>query len=294
MKLVVGILLLAGCGRIGFADRTGPADAGSGDGPAPCAWSAPVAVMGGVNTNINDWEPTLSLDRKTLVFARAVDLMSATHLFLAKRTQDTGPFGPATMVLSSANSEGGALWTRNGSELYFVSDRLVLGDARLWSTTYDASLGTFANPKQIMELAGEPMVGPALSPDGLELFYSDNLPLMGKLRHATRATLISPWVVEGVVTDLDNGATQGFATLTPDGKTLYLESAFMCTGGCIYMATRRAIGAAFGPLTKADAFNAGSTESGDPELTPDGTMMIYAAARPGNAGLQDIYTQTCM
>ena len=70
---------------------------------------------------------------------------------------------------------------------------------------------------------------------------------------------------------------------------MYFESNRDNLDGLIYRATRPAIGAPFGAIARADDLNAGAAAAGDPELSPDGRGMIFAADRPGNQGLQDLY-----
>jgi Tol biopolymer transport system component len=300
VRLGAVIAVLAGCGRIGFRelDDAGGAmgdaviDAPPGDSTisACTTWGPPSAVMAGINSADYDWEPTLSPGGKTLVFTRS-PTVTTFQLFMATRAQPTDAFGAASMVLAGPGNELGAVWTRDGSGLYFVSDRQVAGNPRLWYADFNA--GTFGTPQQVSELATEPITGPGLSPDGLELIYSDPGPGPTRPRRATRATVSSPWIVAGVIPELDSLQDEGYVTFTPDGLTIYFESTRDSANGFIYTATRPALGAPFGAVIRADVFNAGTTESGDPELSPDGSTIVYAAAMAGNAGNQDIYTRTC-
>ena len=297
---LVWVAAIAGCGRIGFDDRTSASDAGA-DARTTCVWS-PALVVANVNSASYDWEPALSPDGRVLVFTRSpLGQMGPTHLFVAIRPQPTDPFGAP--VLSSGllgpSSDAGAVWTPDGTQLYFVSDRLVVKSPRLWVSTYLGN-GMFQPPATVAELANESLVGPGLSHDGLEMFYCDG-EMMGTttaammMRRATRATTSSPWVVQGVVAEISTPGGGCFPTLSPDGLTMYFESHRDNVDGLIYQAARPAIGAAFGAITRVDDLDAGAAAAGDPELSPDGLGMIFAAARPGNQGLQDLYTSrlTC-
>ena len=75
----------------------------------------------------------------------------------------------------------------DGLTLYFASDRVVPLDMDLWVATRPDTDSPFGTPQPLVELnTGEQDLDPALTPDGLELFFSSTRNGAAQLFRSTR------------------------------------------------------------------------------------------------------------
>lgn len=292
---VVVLFVFGGCGRLDFDARPDArGDAIGGDGA--CAFGAfgsPVNLGAGVNSVAVDIAPALSGDALTLVFLS--DRSGASDLYQATRTTTLALFGPAT-DLGAPNSpqmEFGATLSRDGLSLFFASDRG--GSFQL----YTAVRATTAAPWSAAVLVGgtiasEEVRGVTLSKDGTELFYNHVTPI-SELVRATR--VVQGFDVVGLVTELNQGA-DGNPTLSDDGLTIYFETRRPPhpTDSDIYVAVRAAVGAPFGPPNPVGVVANGGLDETDPEISDDGTTLMFTAALPDSLGGPDVYqvTRSCL
>jgi Tol biopolymer transport system component len=297
------LVVATACGRFDFAelDRApGAPDAaapigdgvaagdGGTDAPASCAWGTPVSVAT-LNSAGEDWEPAISPDGLTLVLGRQVTSMSP-HLFMAHRAQLGDAFSAPVAILGTQTSlDAGPAWSPDGKTLYFVTDRDALQTEHLYTSAFTASTVSFAAPIRVSSLAID-MVGPTISATDRELFYNDPSSV-ASMRWATRPDPGAPWTDQGVITELTSGHGDGWPSLSPDGLTIYFESNRDLVTASIYSATRPAIGATWTNIAKVSELDAG-TEIGDPDISPDGLTIYFAATRTGGMGFDDIYVAT--
>lgn len=291
--VVAAVVVVAGCGRIGFDPRD-PRDlddgGGVGDG-APDAtactfgpWSTPVhlATLGSM---ADDFAPALHPDGQVLVFERNSDLYAAT------RTGMTTFSAPVTATaLNSGSNDSSPSWSADGTKLYFTSNRS--GSYRLWVSAWDNT--TFGPPTESLDL--NQIDGPDLSRDGLELVYC-TIPGPNDLGRATRATLTSPWVNRGTVdfAAVNTGATEGFPTLSGDGTAVYFETTRNGPAE-IYMTTRTGVGQPFGAPTAVTELNAGGGSNVDGDISNDGATMMFASDRLGGSTGFELFitTRSCL
>jgi len=100
------------------------------------------------------------------------------------------------------------------------------------------------------------------------------------------------WTDVGTLDELDstNGTDDGWPTVTPDGLTLYWESA-RGPNRDIYGATRPQLGATFGPLALVPGINDPMWDDGDPDISFDGQTLVFDSAR-GDGQHDDLYFST--
>jgi hypothetical protein len=282
------LILAVGCGRLGFD----PIDGRGGDGrdddgrpsdaPLPCtgAWGAATALTS-VNSADNDWDPALSPDGQTLLFVRS-PASSGGDVYIAKRQGATFSAPVRENNLSSANDDVGPTWSADGSTVYIVSNQF---NYRLYTSTFDGT--SFGVPVLVPELSTVDLIGPALSPDQLELYYT-NVALPERIFRARRTAVTSPWVVEGVVAELvGSGNSEGNPSLSPDGLTIYFESDRI---GSVYIfsATRADVGSPFATPVAFAPTNSGTLQAGDADVSFDGATLLFdAQLSPGI--LTDLY-----
>jgi Tol biopolymer transport system component len=281
----LALLVVWGCGRIGF-DVMSANDASGGDA-TPCTWSAWSAArqITELQSAKNDWDPSLSPDGKTLVYSEA-DTASGTLLISTLQGTTWGP--PATIpALDTATFDFGPAWSADFAHLYFCSTRSGL--AHLWVSSYSG--GTFGAPIQVPGLGVVAESAATLSADELEMFYTEEYGptySMAAIRRATRASTADPWTDLGRVPELNVSSEFGWPSLSNDGLELYFEDSI---GKSIDIATRPAVGATFSTPVVVDL---GTGPNNDPEISRDGTTMIFASSRAGSM-LYDLYvaTRTC-
>jgi Tol biopolymer transport system component len=146
--------------------------------------------------------------------------------------------------------------------------------------------GAFSAPVPISVSTADFEGTPALSSDGLELFFKSTRPggVGGQdLWTATRTTTALPWSTPVNVTELNSPADDTGPTLTADGLTMWFESSR--TGGLgdvdIYVATRPARGA---PWSAPVLVTELSSISGDgaPHVSPSGLIIYQHSSRSGS------------
>jgi Tol biopolymer transport system component len=264
-----------------------PADAKPADAGGPCTfgpWGAPKRLAG-VGSNANEWGPALSADKLTLYFES--ERTGIGDLYRATRATTADEFGAVTALTQlngNSSSERDPELSADGLTLYFTSDRN--GQPQLFRATRTSPTAEFGTPTKVNELANVALAGPALRFDGGELFYSDWL--QTTLIHATYMTG-QGFVPNGNINILDVGFANAQPSLSADGLTLYYQHMEGAFSTCeIYMATRPNLTSPFGTPVPVAAL-ADSKDTGNPEISKDGTTIVFASARDGGAGGTDLY-----
>lgn len=285
-----------GCGRIDFdpfgpGGSTGDAALGDGTGPDACvqsAWSMPIELPPVINASATNWEPALRRDGQMLVYGRAP---TVDQLYAAAGNPVDGYADPV-MILASANSNAGPAWNPTGDQLFFVSDRLVMDSFRLYTSDFDGT--NFANPMEVSELATQEVDGPTISSTGLEMIYNEGSGNGATLRRAIRLSTSDPWQDLGQLANLNSGSTDGWATFADADLTLYWESHRSNGNGSIYMATRTQVGADFtNPVEVPGLSDDTNNDGGDPEVSGDGKLIMFASDRDGGSPNIFMATRAC-
>ncbi|MEO8843970.1 MAG: hypothetical protein ABI591_27880 [Kofleriaceae bacterium] len=269
MRIAV-FLLLAACGST-------PPPVEMIDGPLTCQrWGmAAAANVPGAATHAKEASPSVAGDHGLLAFTSSPGAISEIY------TLDH--FGGSTQAVHADALDDGTdqrtpRWNTDGTRLYFSR-----GGA-LWSAAY--ADGTFAAPAAEPGLAGETVVGIAVSIDETELFYGDNVdPTLATIRYAKRAATGMPWTAQGPLAGLVNLSGDGAPSLTHDQLTLYWVS-HRDGSPVVYDAVRQIIGAPFGQIETSADLPAGAT---DPDISSHDRVFAYTAH-------DDIViaTRTCM
>jgi Tol biopolymer transport system component len=183
-----------------------------------------------VNTGSDDRDPSISSDGLSLFFHSSRNAAADSYdLFVSTRTNTGTSFGAATPLGSDINTatvETAPFVTADGQSLYFNRDA--------GTGTYSilrAGLGAtgFSNPVKLTELepAGEGAYSPALSADGLTMFFASDRAGgagSGDIWMATRTTPTGTFGSITNVAELNTASPEYPTWLSPDGCRLYFWS----------------------------------------------------------------------
>ncbi len=283
------IALLLGCGRIGF-DTGSSIDAPGDGGPdtsidAPLAfgpWLTPteVAVM---NTTSMDFGPTFSPDASEVYVSQR--FTGDAEIFRFTRADAASAFGNKTAIaainVSGGSEEGEPSLSDDGLELWFnryAPDRIFV------STRSSVTVTDWTAPVLVDTI--HPNLAGFHSPD----FSADRHMVLtkdGMIWEATRPSSTSPW---GAPVSL--GITGDVPCMRRDGLELLYEGAVTIAGMpsvAIMRRTRASIGVAFGPEERLSFGALDVAGVGDPELSHDGSTLIFSAEEVLGNVTYDIY-----
>ena len=278
-----GLVVLAGCGRVGFSTVEDDCWSSWTSG-SPRFTTAPVGVAG-VNTMAREKNPFLTADRTTLYFASdRTGGMGANDFWRAVRASPEAPFGPPEPVraLNSTEDDGRFELSRDGLTG-------VLSSLRPPSSGYDLWLATRSDPTAEFMVTQLSAINskaadkdPHFSRDGAHLYFSvDSKRLVVSERRGTAFDAPTP------LPGLDDVPGGGDPNLSPDELTIVFSSQRQ-TSIDLYVATRASASDSFGPPIALTAINTEHTEQ-DAFVTRDGCELWFASDRSGNV---DIYVAT--
>jgi hypothetical protein len=256
-----------------------------------------------VNYMYNDGSASLSADGLSLFFESDYPNGGYWNLFVVTRETTADPWGDRVKLGPAVNTLNLNDWNPNisadGLELYFGrGDRAKGIQIDLWVTTRETTNDAWRAAVSLGETvnSADHEDEPAISRDGLTLYFSSNRPggLGGTdLWITTRPTKQDAWGDPVNLGPTINSANDDFApTVTADGLTLIFSSDRPGKHSGYYdlwATTRR---------TPTDAwrepFNLGlmiNTDDVDyADISPDGTMLYLSCfKRPGGYGIYDIW-----
>jgi hypothetical protein len=300
LLLVAWALAAAHCSRSGFEtygigdSRPGDSIQAAGDSstagdPTSCVWgpfSTPVNLTA-INSTDTDWGPGLSADGLELLFSSDRD-GSNYEIWRATRAAADQPFVLDRKLdeLTLAGWQGGPTLSADGLTLFYRS-----GAQQLWTASRPDLTSDFAGPIAVTTggFDSQSVTGPDLSNNGLRLYFSNTDPNEDVLV-ASRPNPQSDFASIVPVAGLGTPAKESFPTVSTDELEVFLEWA-PTPGGLeqIRRATRATMSDPFSPAQPIPEINTAHAES-DPELSVDGTTLIYASIRPdGNVGSNDLW-----
>jgi hypothetical protein len=308
---LVGSLILAACGRVGFqrapeaAIDGGSADAGlepmrDGGADAGCVWTpfGPVSAIAAVDTPEREGGGALSFDGLRLYFNRASE--PARHdILVASRASREAAFGPGARIAGLNTDANEAEVSISDDELtvFFHSNRA--GTTSVYVADRADRAGAFSNVRCAVE--GCPMlVAPTVSTDGLHL-YAAALGASGAsaIFASERASSVDPFSAPVELAQLSaSGVDAGYPGLSHDGLELYyVRNGAPGSAGCdeLWVATRADIRSPFGDEHVVAELSSPACD-GDPSLSADGTTLVFTSDRDGTAGLEDLWIteRTCV
>ena len=224
-------------------------------------------------------EVTLMLFGIALALAAGADTACADFVF-----GEPANMGP---LINSPGIDACPVVTPDGLQLYISSDREGgVGEVDLWVSTRATTEDDWPEPVNLGESLNSETwdLGPAFSPDGLELYFCRGLGPEADLWVATRGLQDDPW---GPPTNL--GPTINDVTLDcgpclmPDGLTLYFYSDRLgeIPGGDMWMTTRPTILDDWGPPVNLGAPTNTDTWDYWPHIAAEGLALLFCSDRDG-------------
>jgi hypothetical protein len=184
-----------------------------------------------VNSTDSDGVPDLSSDDLTLCFGSDRPGGSgSTDVWCATRQATTDAFGtPVNLTqINSTAWDSAPTLSSDGLTLYFMSDRAGgVGDSDIWYATRTSTSDVFGTPQNLAQVNSSAVeASPALSADGLKLYFNSNRPggAGGQdIWMATRADTSSPFGAPVNLAEVNTAANEQGPEPSADGQTLYLN-----------------------------------------------------------------------
>lgn len=264
VRLPALLVLVTGCGRLGFALEQADTDALVSDAAPP--WQ----LVESWSLASSSDDPSLSDDLLVLAFNT-----SSSELQIATRPTVSSPWSaPAPIVELAATGarESTPELSADGLAIVFASDRT--GDFDIWSATRASRSATWSAPIRVEALSTSGTDHPGqMTSDGL-VTVKDIGGGSGELYLAARASAAVPWDPPVLLTEVNSAGDDESPALSADGLELYFDSDRSGTYA-LYVARRASRAEPFGaPVPIAEL--AGTGNAYDPWLSADGHHLVYA------------------
>ncbi|CAN5909342.1 hypothetical protein BH11MYX3_BH11MYX3_14130 [soil metagenome] len=290
------VLVLAGCGRLGFDTVSGAGDAGD----APEALDAPFdpsvpfgtpTIISELSSSSADDDPTLTADMLEIVFDSGRPGSSpGGDLYTSRRATLQSPWSAPTIVveLSSAFDEDTPVISRDGLTITFASDRTGSVGTDLWHASRPDRDSPWSTPVRISELASSSN-DEHLSTDAAQVIgmFASNRGGTYALYSVTRASAAVAWSGTTLRTELDSTADEQDPALDPTG-TVVVFATTRSGNQDLWIATRPSGLAPFGAPKRIDEVSTASDES-DPWISADLRTLVFTR---GTSDARDIYIST--
>jgi hypothetical protein len=215
-------------------------------------------------------------------------------------------FGTPTKLGSMVNSwsdDYSPCLSADGLSLYFASTRLGgFGNYDLWVSTRETTSDDWGPAENLGALVNSPDedVSPAVSPDGLELYFTsfrDGGQGGADIWVAKRQTTTDPWGPPENLGPLINSAAHEITpSLSADGLELYfaLGRENGASSSNLYMTRRDTLGALWSAPVRFDPAINSEAGQWNPTISHDGLLLFStdywnSATRPEGAGTTDIW-----
>lgn len=247
-----------------------------------------------VNTEHDEDDPHVAADGLTLFFTRNAGKKDEIFVAVRKRAIDNWPRTSELIedYVHTKVDDRGAFITgpRYPRYIYFATKKHEKG------TNFDLYAAVLDEPgKAYSAVRPVPLVNtpadelhPWLADGGKSLYFSRKTKDGWRVFVAARKDATGPgnW---GEPKQLDLPAGYHHATLTPDGKTMYLQGPLEKGRWGLFVSARNAKG--WGEPEELAGLNHAEGKTGDrsPNLTRDGRLLYFASDRPGGKGGLDLW-----
>jgi hypothetical protein len=281
--------LACACGRVAFEPfADGGADAALG-------MFGTAQPIGALSHPLTDDDPTATGDALELYFAseRIGAAGGYADLYVSTRASRSDPWGAPMNVLelNSASEDQSPGVSADGLTIYFSSRRaspLGGSSSNLGVATRASRSDVWGTPSFVAELStAMDEFEPQPDETGLRLVLYRQLDATNRdIFESTRASPSDPWSTPAPYPAIDGPTDERSPCLRAAGRELWYASDH--DSGTpnihdIYVATRASTGEDF-PLGTAVELNTSSGD-GDPWISPDGRVILFASDRDGNPEL---------
>ncbi len=206
-------------------------------------WGPAVNLGPAINSSVHDWGPSISADGLELYFQsrREGGLVGSSpyDIWMTTRpTRDGEWCEPVNLgpPINTPDTDAFPCISADGLSLYFMSDRPgCLGEHDIWVSTRATQNDNWGEPANLGPVVNSTRdeIGPAISPDGLTLFFSSGYPYTPRpggfgrsdLWVTQRASKNEPWgkpVNLGPI--VNTTANEIRPNISADGSTIYFCS----------------------------------------------------------------------
>jgi Tol biopolymer transport system component len=273
---------------------------------ADFTFDEPVNLGPIVNTSAGDAAPCISADGLSLFFtSNRVGGHGGWDIWVLTRETTGDPWGePVNLgpLINGSLHESGPSLSADGLSLYFSAlfPPGGYGSADILVTRRATRNSSWGTPVNLGPTVNSPAAdyGPAISFDGLQLFFSD---YAGALRpggygdrdiwFSTRATTNDPWSEPvNLGSTVNSSACDTHPAISADGLMLFFTSERSGgQGRDIWIARRTTADDDWGtPVNLGPMVNSPSREA-DPSISPDGRTLYFYSDRPGGYGNADLW-----
>ncbi|MBA3459295.1 MAG: PD40 domain-containing protein [Deltaproteobacteria bacterium] len=278
MRLRLAVLLLCGCGRMGFdtsADAA-PDEAVPPDGPCVLgAFAPPVKLGGPVQSLGDDWFPTPTLGERELYFYRYTGGAGDGEVVRAARPDTSAEWGPASRVAEVGTAIDDTSVALSEDSLVLIMTRSG-ATTNMFEATRSAPGGAFSTPVRLTLFAAQADdLSPWLSSDGLRLTFGSRQNGLLDIFETTRATRAAPWGQPVFLSTLSSSGRDDNPTLSEDGLEVFFSSDR--TGSAsydVYRSTRTALGQPFSAPQVVPELSSAGDDIGT-RLSRDGRRMYF-------------------
>lgn len=259
-------------------------------------WQMGVPVNAGPNVNSDghDSNPAISEDSNSLFFYSKRS--SPAGLWISTRPSADSPWEPALVFdgpLHDCETDPAPHLSHDGLTMLFSADRAGgMGGTDLWQITRPAIGQPWSEPENLGNIVNTDSfeVAPALSADGLTLFFASERPEgegRSDLWMTTRPQVDSPWTRPGNLgPKVNSSAGDGAPDISSDGLALVFESGRDGTHGAgdLWMCTRSTPASPWTePVNLGSAVNSTTWDSA-PIFTMNDTALFFSTRRPRTPG----------
>ncbi|MCK6694611.1 MAG: OmpA family protein [Thermoanaerobaculia bacterium] len=258
----------------------------------------PLSVGNGVNSDSDEYLPSLTADGNTMIFTRRDDY---DENFYSSTRQPDGTWGKAEYLegVNTTQNEGAQTISADGSWLVFTACNRrndgSQGSCDLYWSQLKNDTWTKPTPFSNAINSVDWDAQPSISPDGKTLFFSSTRPggQGGKDLWFTTRLPGGKWTTpENLGAGINTRGEEQTPFLHPDGQTLYFTSDGLPGMGenDLYFVRKNQDGAWGTPQNLGYPINTKASE-GTLTVSLDGKTAYFAAMRPGgNKGSIDIYS----
>lgn len=274
----LAVVLLGGCGRLGFSDRQANLDAAadtiSGDaGICHSGTFGAPTLLATLATGSEESNPSLTPDELTMYFSSNRVGGQQRALWMTTRVSRADDFGPPTLVseLDSAVDDRDPEIADDGLTIYWASTRM--GNENLFFATRSAVTAPFVD-QGMLSITGNGAttnLTPAVTADELTLLFGQN----GlEIALATRPNRTSSFTFQRLLSEVNAPQSDVAPAMSDDGLELFFDS-YRTGPDVIYRAERASTSDPFSAPIALTALDPGGLGAGSPELSTDGRTLYY-------------------